>query len=77
MKFLTIGDEIKVRVLKIDRDNARVSLGLKQLAGDPWHDISARFPISARLSGKVTNITDYGCFVEIEEGVEGLGINVF
>lgn len=71
-EILTIGDEIKVRVLKIDRDNARVSLGLKQLAGDPWHDISARFPISSRLSGRVTNITDYGCFVEIEEGIEGL-----
>ena len=71
-EILTIGDEIKVRVLKIDRDNARVSLGLKQLAGDPWHDISARFPVSSRLSGRVTNITDYGCFVEIEEGIEGL-----
>lgn len=71
-EILTIGDEIKVRVLKIDRDNARVSLGLKQLAGDPWHDISARFPVSTRLSGRVTNITDYGCFVEIEEGIEGL-----
>lgn len=71
-EILTIGDEIKVRVLKIDRDNARVSLGLKQLAGDPWHDISARFPVNSRLSGRVTNITDYGCFVEIEEGIEGL-----
>lgn len=71
-EILTIGDEIKVRVLKIDRDNARVSLGLKQLAGDPWQDISARFPVGSRLSGRVTNITDYGCFVEIEEGIEGL-----
>lgn len=71
-EILNIGDEIKVRVLKIDRDNARVSLGLKQLAGDPWQDISDRFPINARLSGRVTNITDYGCFVEIEEGIEGL-----
>lgn len=71
-EILTIGDEIKVRVLKIDRENVRVSLGLKQLGGDPWHDISQRYPVNAKLSGRVTNITDYGCFVEIEEGIEGL-----
>lgn len=71
-EILNIGDEIKVKVLKIDRDNVRVSLGLKQLGGDPWMDISARFPVNAKISGRVTNITDYGCFVEIEEGIEGL-----
>lgn len=71
-EILTIGDEIKVKVLKIDRDNVRVSLGLKQLGGDPWLDISGRYPVNSRISGRVTNITDYGCFVEIEEGIEGL-----
>jgi small subunit ribosomal protein S1 len=71
-EILAIGDEIKVKVLKIDRENVRVSLGLKQLGGDPWLDISARYPMNARISGRVTNITDYGCFVEIEEGIEGL-----
>lgn len=71
-EILNIGDEIKVKVLKIDRDNVRVSLGLKQLGGDPWLDISARYPVSSKISGRVTNITDYGCFVEIEEGIEGL-----
>jgi len=71
-EILTIGDEIKVKVLKIDRDNVRVSLGLKQLGGDPWLDISQRYPVSSKISGRVTNITDYGCFVEIEEGIEGL-----
>ncbi len=71
-EILTIGDEIKVKVLKIDRDNVRVSLGLKQLGGDPWQDISQRYPVSSKISGRVTNITDYGCFVEIEEGIEGL-----
>jgi len=71
-EILNIGDEIKVKVLKIDRDNVRVSLGLKQLGGDPWLDISQRYPISSKISGKVTNITDYGCFVEIEDGIEGL-----
>lgn len=71
-EILSIGDEIKVKVLKFDRDNARVSLGLKQLGEDPWADISGRYPVGKRLSGRVTNITDYGCFVEIEEGIEGL-----
>jgi small subunit ribosomal protein S1 len=71
-EILTIGDEIKVKILKFDRTNARVSLGLKQLGEDPWADISNRYPIGKRLTGKVTNITDYGCFVEIEEGIEGL-----
>lgn len=71
-EILSIGDEIKVKILKFDRDNARVSLGLKQLGDDPWSDITNRYPIGQRLSGRVTNITDYGCFVEIEEGIEGL-----
>lgn len=71
-EILSIGDEIKVKVLKIDRDNVRVSLGLKQLGGDPWHDISQRYPVNSKITGRVTNITDYGCFVEIEEGIEGL-----
>jgi len=71
-EILTIGDEIKVKILKFDKDSARVSLGLKQLGEDPWADIGDRYPIGKRLSGRVTNITDYGCFVEIEEGIEGL-----
>jgi small subunit ribosomal protein S1 len=71
-EILSIGDEVLVKVLKIDRDNVRVSLGLKQLGGDPWLDISQRYPVNSRISGRVTNITDYGCFVEIEEGIEGL-----
>lgn len=71
-EILAIGDEIKVKILKFDRSNARVSLGLKQLGEDPWADISQRYPVGKRLSGQVTNITDYGCFVQIEEGIEGL-----
>jgi small subunit ribosomal protein S1 len=71
-EILSIGDEIKVKILKFDRDNARVSLGLKQLGDDPWSDITTRYPVGQRLRGRVTNITDYGCFVEIEEGIEGL-----
>ncbi|WP_322520839.1 30S ribosomal protein S1 [Guyparkeria halophila] len=71
-EMVNIGDEIDVKVLKFDRERNRVSLGLKQLGEDPWSDISRRYPTSTRLFGKVTNITDYGCFVEIEDGVEGL-----
>ena len=71
-EVVNIGDEIEVKVLKFDRERNRVSLGLKQLGEDPWVDISRRYPVSSRLFGKVTNITDYGCFVEIEDGVEGL-----
>ncbi len=67
-----IGEEIDVKVLKYDRERNRVSLGLKQLGEDPWGNLARRYPINTRLFGKVTNITDYGCFVEIEEGVEGL-----
>ncbi|MGB0713708.1 MAG: 30S ribosomal protein S1, partial [Gammaproteobacteria bacterium] len=71
-EVVEIGQEIDVKVLKFDRERMRVSLGLKQLGEDPWSDLARRYPVSTRLFGKVTNITDYGCFVEIEEGVEGL-----
>ena len=71
-EIVKVGDEIDVRILKFDRDRNRVSLGMKQLGEDPWADIARRYPVDTRLSGKVTNIADYGCFVEIEDGVEGL-----
>ncbi|OGT26812.1 MAG: 30S ribosomal protein S1 [Gammaproteobacteria bacterium RIFCSPLOWO2_02_FULL_42_14] len=71
-ELLKVGEELKVKVLKFDRDKQRVSLGLKQLGDDPWVSIAARYPVGTRLTGKVTNITDYGCFVELQEGVEGL-----
>ncbi len=71
-EVVNVGDEIEIKVLKFDRDRNRVSLGLKQLGEDPWEDINRRYPVNTRLFGKVTNIADYGCFVEIEEGVEGL-----
>ncbi|MEE4383294.1 MAG: 30S ribosomal protein S1 [Pseudomonadales bacterium] len=71
-EIVNVGDEIMVRVLKFDRERQRVSLGLKQLGEDPWVDIKSRYPENAVVKGKVTNLTDYGCFVEIEEGVEGL-----
>ena len=71
-EIVNVGDEITVKVLKFDRERMRVSLGLKQLGEDPWEDITRRYPEGTRLFGKVTNLTDYGCFVEIEEGVEGL-----
>ncbi len=69
---LNVGDEVTVRVLKFDRERNRVSLGMKQLGDDPWADIARRYPEKTRIFGKVTNITDYGAFVELEEGVEGL-----
>ncbi|EIT67622.1 MULTISPECIES: 30S ribosomal protein S1 [Hydrocarboniphaga] len=71
-EVVTVGQEIEVKVLKYDRERRRVSLGLKQLGADPWVDIARRYPEKTRLFGKVTNITDYGAFVEIEPGVEGL-----
>ncbi|MEM7293179.1 MAG: 30S ribosomal protein S1, partial [Pseudomonadota bacterium] len=71
-EVVEVGQEIEVKVLKFDRDRSRVSLGLKQLGEDPWADLKRRYPENSRLFGKVTNIADYGCFVEIEEGVEGL-----
>ncbi|WP_427979874.1 30S ribosomal protein S1 [Agarivorans sp.] len=71
-EIVNVGDEINVKVLKFDRERTRVSLGLKQLGEDPWVAIANRYPEGARLEGRVTNLTDYGCFVEIEDGVEGL-----
>jgi len=71
-EMLTVGQEIEAKVLKFDQEKHRVSLGLKQLSEDPWQGITDRFPVGTRLFGKVTNITDYGAFVEIENGIEGL-----
>ncbi|CAL4326370.1 30S ribosomal protein S1 [Buchnera aphidicola] len=71
-EIVNVGDEINIKILKFDRERTRVSLGLKQLGEDPWIAISKRYPENTKLSGRVTNLTDYGCFVEIEEGVEGL-----
>lgn len=71
-EIVNVGDEITVKVLKFDKDRTRVSLGLKQLGQDPWAAIAENHPVNSKLSGKVTNLTDYGCFVEILDGVEGL-----
>ncbi len=71
-EVVNVGDEIDVKILKFDRERQRVSLGIKQLGDDPWHDLARRYPPQTRIFGKITNIADYGCFVEIEEGVEGL-----
>lgn len=71
-EVVEVGQEIEVKVLKFDRERNRVSLGLKQLGEDPWVDLPRRYPPGTRVFGRVTNITDYGCFVEIEDGVEGL-----
>ena len=71
-EVVQVGQEIDVRILKFDRERQRVSLGIKQLGSDPWENIARRYPANTRIFGKVTNIADYGCFVEIEEGVEGL-----
>lgn len=71
-EVVEVGQELEVRVLKFDRERSRVSLGLKQLGEDPWENIARRYPSGARVFGKVSNVTDYGCFVEIEQGVEGL-----
>ena len=71
-EIVNVGDEIQVKVLKFDRERTRVSLGMKQLGEDPWVAIANRYPEGAKLTGRVTNLTDYGCFVEIQEGVEGL-----
>ncbi|MFM8455027.1 MAG: 30S ribosomal protein S1 [Gammaproteobacteria bacterium] len=71
-EIVTVGQELMVKILKFDRDRTRVSLGLKQLGNDPWLDIKDRYPEGSKLTGKITNIADYGCFVEIEDGVEGL-----
>ena len=71
-EMVSVGDEIDVVILKYEKDKQRVSLGMKQLGEDPWHQIKSRYPVNTKLAGKITNIADYGCFVEIEEGVEGL-----
>ncbi len=71
-EMLNVGDELRVKILRFDRDKNRVSLGMKQLGDDPWHNIERRYPALTRTFGKITNLTDYGCFVELEEGVEGL-----
>ena len=71
-EVLNIGQSVKVKIIKINHDTHRISLGMKQLQEDPWHGIEARYPLQARLHGRVTNITDYGAFVELEPGIEGL-----
>ncbi len=71
-EIVSVGQEIEVKVLKFDKEKPRVSLGLKQLQSDPWDDVIIKYPVGSRLTGKVTNIADYGCFVEIDKGVEGL-----
>jgi len=71
-EVVAVGDEVEVKILRFDKEKTRVSLGMKQLGADPWDAIARRYPQNTRLIGKVTNIADYGCFVEIEEGVEGL-----
>jgi len=71
-EMIAVGDEIKVKVLKFERDRGRVSLGLKQLGEDPWVNLVGKFPEGKKVHGRVTNIADYGCFVELEDGVEGL-----
>ena len=70
--MINVGDEIDVKVLKFDRERNRVSLGMKQMGEDPWGDIKGRYPEGARAMAKITNLTDYGCFAELEDGVEGL-----
>src|SRR5512140_178674 len=67
-----VGQEVEVRVLKFDPESGRISLGMKQLKPDPWHDLPAHYPVGARVRGKVVSLTDYGAFVELEEGIEGL-----
>jgi small subunit ribosomal protein S1 len=71
-ELLSVGQELEVKVLRFDREKMRVSLGLKQLGDDPWVGVAKRYPEGAKVSGKVTNIADYGCFVQLEEGIEGL-----
>jgi small subunit ribosomal protein S1 len=71
-EVVTIGQSVKVKIIKINQDTHRISLGIKQLQADPWDGIAARYPVQAKLKGRVTNITDYGAFVELEPGIEGL-----
>ena len=70
--LVNVGDEIQVKVLKFDKDKQRVSLGFKQLTPDPWLDASERYPVGAHVHGRVLSVTDYGAFVELEQGIEGL-----
>ena len=71
-EMLAIGDTVKVQIIRINKDTQRISLGMKQLESDPWDGASAKYPVGAKLSGRVTNITEYGAFVELEPGIEGL-----
>jgi small subunit ribosomal protein S1 len=71
-EVLTVGQTVKVKIVKINQDTHRISLGMKQLLGNPWEGIEAKYPIEGKFSGRVTNITDYGAFVELEPGIEGL-----
>jgi small subunit ribosomal protein S1 len=71
-ELLNVGDEIEVIVLKFDNEKERVSLGMKQLKADPWEEVAKRFPVGQKLSGKVVSLADYGAFIELEEGIEGL-----
>ena len=71
-EVLNIGQQVRVKIIKINHETHRISLGMKQLQDDPWHDIEGKYPIGARFTGRVTNITDYGAFVELEPGIEGL-----
>src|SRR6476619_3105243 len=71
-EVLNIGQQVKVKIIKINHETHRISLGIKQLLADPWEGIAARYPVGAKLKGRVTNITDYGAFVELEPGIEGL-----
>jgi len=71
-EILNIGQQVKVKIIKINHETHRISLGMKQLQEDPWHGIEAKYPVGARYTGRVTNITDYGAFVELEPGIEGL-----
>jgi len=71
-EVINIGDTVRVQIIRINRDTQRISLGMKQLESDPWEGVAAKYPVGAKLSGVVTNITDYGAFVELEAGIEGL-----
>ncbi len=71
-EILKIGEEIKTKIIRFDKEKTRVSLGLKQLSEDPWQNIDKKYPINTKITGKITNLTDYGCFIEIEKGIEGL-----
>src|ERR671918_129878 len=71
-EVLNIGQQVKVKIIKINHETHRISLGMKQLLDDPWQGIEAKYPLNARFTGRVTNITDYGAFVELEPGIEGL-----